>query len=302
MPGFILAAVAPGYVSRSVVLSAVVVGTGNSGEETVNAQHPESFSMAELVERSGVPASTVHHYLRRGLLPEPVRVAPKRFLYGPGHVDALRVIRGLRERQLLPLSKIGEMLPDILDNLASGSEHDTESVLEGRRRPAVAERILDVAIEAFGLHSYGEVSVADLCAGAGVAKGTFYRHFDSKSEVFLRATERVVLQALELFRSRVGELDEPVQMRAAAELCAAALRPGLPILLELAKRAMLFEPEYVMEARDTFRLLAEELGMILQPDDAGESYVTGGMVILDAVVQVFRQLVGGRHESTRPPA
>ncbi len=264
---------------------------------TVDVRYVDGFLMAELVERSGVPASTVHHYLRRGLLPPPQRVAPRRFLYGQEHVEALHVIRSLRERRRLPLSKIGQVLPDILANRALGGEQDTAAVLGEARAPAVAERILDVAIEAFGLHSYGEVSVADLCAGADVAKGTFYRHFNSKSEVFLRAAERVALQALARFRSRVGELDEPVQMRAAGEICAEALRPGLPVLLELAKRAMLFEPEYVMEARDTFRMLAEELGKILQPDDDGESYVTGGMVILDAVVQVFRGLVGGRNES-----
>ena len=254
--------------------------------------------MAALVDRTGVPASTVHHYVRRGLLPPPARIAPKRFLYGPEHVDALRVIRGLRQRQRLSLSKIAEVLPEILANRSLGSMQ--EPLLGGGdpQRSVVSERILDVAIEAFGLHSYGEVSIADLCAGADVAKGTFYRHFDSKGQVFVRAAERVVLQTLERFRSGVGELPEPVDMRAAAEICAAALRPGLPLLLELAKRAMLFEPEYVGEARDTFRLLATEMGEILLPGEP-ESHATAGMVILDATVQVFRSLVGGRDVGER---
>ena len=265
----------------------------------MDAQRTDSFSMAELVDRTGVPASTVHHYVRRGLLPPPERVAAKRFLYGPDHVDALRVIRSLRQRQRLPLAKIAEVLPEILANRGLGEIPEPPALGAGPQTSAVAERILDVAIEAFGLHSYGEVSIADLCAGAEVAKGTFYRHFDSKSNVFVRSAERVVLQTLERFRAGVGELPRPVDMRAAAEVCAGALRPGLPVLLELAKRSMLFEPEYVREARDTFRLLAEDMGEILTPGEA-ESHATAGIVILDAVVQVFRSLVGGRHEGDRP--
>lgn len=249
----------------------------------------ESFSMAELVERAGVPASTVHHYVRRGLLPPPQRVAAKRFLYGPQHVDALRVIRDLRQHQRLPLARIADVLPAILANRRLGDDGEDLSA----EASGVAERILDVAIEAFGLHSYAQVSIADLCAGADVAKGTFYRHFDSKGEVFVRAAERVVLQALERFRRGVGELPEPVDMHSAAESCAEALRPGLPVLLELAKRAVLFEPEYVTEARDTFGLLAAEIGEILLPGER-DSHAAGGMVILDAVVTVFRSLVGGR--------
>ena len=73
----------------------------------MDVQPTDSFSMAELVDRTGVPASTVHHYVRRGLLATPTRVAPKRFLYGPEHVDALRVIRGLRQRQRLSPTRCG---------------------------------------------------------------------------------------------------------------------------------------------------------------------------------------------------
>lgn len=257
----------------------------------MDVQLTDSFSMAELVERTGVPASTIHHYVRQGLLPPPQRLAAKRFLYGSEHVDALRVIRDLRRRQRLSLAKIADVLPDILANRRlTGDEFLTTGDAQAS---GVAERILDVAIEAFGLHSYGQVSVADLCAGADVAKGTFYRYFDSKGEVFVRAAERVVLQALERFRRGVSELPEPVDMHRAAELCAEELRPGLPVLLELAKRAVLFEPEYVAEARDTFRMLAAEVGEILLPGEA-DSHAAGGMVILDAVVTTFRSLVGGR--------
>lgn len=265
----------------------------------MDVQLTDSFAMAELVYRTGVPASTIHHYVRLGLLPPPQRMGPKRFLYDAEHVDALRVIRDLRQRQRLSLARIADLLPEILADPTVGGAGEWSGAGEAQAS-GVSERILDVAIEAFGLHSYGEVSIADLCTGADVAKGTFYRHFSSKGEVFVRAAERVVQQALTSLRSGVGDLPEPPDMHAAAELVAEALRPGLPVLLELAKRAMLFEPEYVAEARDTFGTLAAETGEILMPGETG-SHAAGGMVILDAVVTVFRSLVGGRGEA-QPPA
>src|SRR5439155_17828889 len=64
---------------------------------------PERFSIGELVARSGVPAATIHHYLRLGLLPSARRTAPNRFLYDQRHLQALRLIRLLRARRGLPL-------------------------------------------------------------------------------------------------------------------------------------------------------------------------------------------------------
>src|SRR5712691_7664739 len=75
---------------------------------------PERFSIGELVARSGVPAATIHHYLRLGLLPSARRAAPNRFLYDERHVQALRLIRLLRERRGLPLPVIRRVLPDLL--------------------------------------------------------------------------------------------------------------------------------------------------------------------------------------------
>src|SRR5439155_19252185 len=75
---------------------------------------PERFAIGELVARTGVPAATVHHYLRMGLLPPARRTAPNRFLYDERHVQALRLIRVLRERRGLPLPVIRRVLPDLL--------------------------------------------------------------------------------------------------------------------------------------------------------------------------------------------
>jgi AcrR family transcriptional regulator len=46
------------------------------------------------------------------------------------------------------------------------------------------ERLLAVAERLFGERSYRRTSVADICAGAGIATGSFYAHFASKADIF----------------------------------------------------------------------------------------------------------------------
>jgi AcrR family transcriptional regulator len=51
------------------------------------------------------------------------------------------------------------------------------------RRPPAA-RLLAAAEELFGQRSYNRTSVADICAKAGMATGSFYAYYESKSEIF----------------------------------------------------------------------------------------------------------------------
>ena len=59
----------------------------------------EPISLGRLVALSGVPPSTVHHYRRLGLLPEPELTRPGRYVYSEVHLHALQLIRELREER-----------------------------------------------------------------------------------------------------------------------------------------------------------------------------------------------------------
>jgi AcrR family transcriptional regulator len=50
--------------------------------------------------------------------------------------------------------------------------------------PGQEERLLLAAEELFGQHSYHRTTVADICAKAGMATGSFYSYFGSKAEIF----------------------------------------------------------------------------------------------------------------------
>ena len=62
-----------------------------------------------------------------------------------------------------------------------------------------AERLLAAAEELFGQRSYGRTAVADICARAGMATGSFYSYYGSKAEIFaavVRAINTDLRQAM----------------------------------------------------------------------------------------------------------
>ena len=57
----------------------------------------ELLKMSELVEASGVSGATIKHYLREGLLPEPIKTSRNMAWYRPETVERIEVIKRLQE-------------------------------------------------------------------------------------------------------------------------------------------------------------------------------------------------------------
>ena len=91
--------------------------------------------MRELAEASGVPAPTIKHYLREGLLPEPVKTSRNMAYYPPEFVDRIKLIKRLQEERYLPLKAI----KDVLDT----AERSRTSAAEVRKRYGVPKEVLD---------------------------------------------------------------------------------------------------------------------------------------------------------------
>jgi len=70
----------------------------------------ELLKISELAERAEVPVATVRHYLREGLLPEPVKTSRNMAYYPPEFVDRIRTIKRLQEERFMPLKVIKESL------------------------------------------------------------------------------------------------------------------------------------------------------------------------------------------------
>lgn len=70
------------------------------------------------------------------------------------------------------------------------------------RAEATRRRILDSAVELFSDLGYGETGLADILQRAGVSKGAFYYHFDSKEAVATAIIEDYCRRTAEVVRDR----------------------------------------------------------------------------------------------------
>src|SRR3989440_10463966 len=99
--------------------------------------------MGELAEASGVPAATIKHYLREGLLPEPVKTSRNMAYYPPEFVDRIRLIKRLQEERYMPLRAIKSVLeadPDRARALVELEDRILERALAGEQaRTSAAE-------------------------------------------------------------------------------------------------------------------------------------------------------------------
>ena len=72
------------------------------------------LNIGELEEVSGVPRTTIHYYLRLGLLPRPQKTAASRSLYTEEHVEILREIGELKQSGL-SITEIEDKLQHRID-------------------------------------------------------------------------------------------------------------------------------------------------------------------------------------------
>jgi len=135
-------------------------------EPTPDTRDPEAngfLKMRELAARSGVTAGTIKHYLREGLLPEPVKTSRNMAYYPAEFVERIKLIKQLQEERFMPLKVIKGMLDEdperaravieledrILERALAGDEKRT-SLAEVRKAydmPAdVLERLEELGI------------------------------------------------------------------------------------------------------------------------------------------------------------
>jgi DNA-binding transcriptional MerR regulator len=120
------------------------------------ATNEEMLRMGELARASGVSAATIKHYLREGLLPEPVKTSRNMAYYPADFVERIRMIKQLQEERYMPLRVIKDLLEEDPDRAkalielgdkllehALASESERVSAAEVRHRYDIPQEVLD---------------------------------------------------------------------------------------------------------------------------------------------------------------
>ena len=70
------------------------------------------LKMKELMEATGVSKATILHYVKEGLLPEPVKTSPNMAYYHHSCIERIGFIKQLQSKHRLPLAQIKRILKE----------------------------------------------------------------------------------------------------------------------------------------------------------------------------------------------
>jgi DNA-binding transcriptional MerR regulator len=216
------------------------------------------LKMKELAEASGVSAGTIKHYLREGLLPEPVKTSRNMAYYPPEFVERIRLIKQLQEERFMPLKVIKSMLDDdperaralveledrILERALAG-EQSRVSAAELRRRYNVPQEVLDRLAEldvltpnsrGYGARDVEIVEAISRFRAGGYDERIGFTVYDTLR--YKRALEELVKEEVQVLLDRLaGEMDPD----RAVELIAAGAEPLNELMAALHQKSLVAE-------------------------------------------------------------
>jgi len=186
--------------------------------------------MRELAAQSGVSAGTIKHYLREGLLPEPVRTSRNMAYYPPDFVERIRVIKQLQEERFMPLKAIKQVMDEdpertralveledrVIERAAAG-EAKRVSAAELRRRYEILDRLeeLEVLTPTKSGYSPSDVQIVEAIArfrAGGYDERIGFTVYDTLR--YRRALEELVKEEVEVLMGRLaGEMDTDRALR-----------------------------------------------------------------------------------------
>jgi AcrR family transcriptional regulator len=88
---------------------------------------------------------------------------------------------------------------------------ETRRAADSQRRTQREEQILEAAMQLFAEHGYSDTDTQLLADKLQVGKGTLYRYFPSKRELFLAAADRVMRLLRQSMDERLQGIDEPFE-------------------------------------------------------------------------------------------
>lgn len=179
-------------------------------------QEESGMKIGELEKISGVPRSTIHHYIQFGLLHRPSKTSRTMADYDHSHVKRLEIIQRIKLDYLktaktsrIPLGYIKHKLSETysLVKPATGEE-GSPSGKNGEKGLKKKTEIIEATLKLYANRGYYLTNIRDITRAVGISSPTFYRYFKDKRELFVETIEYVVRNFKKEIRQSIkGEKD-----------------------------------------------------------------------------------------------
>ena len=163
------------------------------------------YTMKELREATGAPSTTIHFYLRNGLLPRPQKTSASRSLYTEEHVSILNKINEFKGAGL-SLSQIEDEVRDVV---AAANRSKVDVI--GQERERVRNRILAVAVREFGSKGYKKTHVNDIIRKLHITPSLLYGYFSSKRVLLLECVKVLTNWSLKYVDDKQATTTDPAR-------------------------------------------------------------------------------------------
>ena len=225
------------------------------------------LKISELADRSDVSVGTIKHYLREGLLPEPVKTSRNMAYYPEEFVERIRLIKQLQEERFMPLRLIKSMLDDeperaralieledrILEHALKGEEQTRVSAAEVRRRYEIPQEVLDRLAELEVLtpssrgYTTSDIRIIEAISrfrAGGYSEKIGFTVYDTVR--YKRALEELVREEVRVLTERLAGEKTPEEV---VELLEAGVEPLRELIAALHTKLLVAELTRTREAR-----------------------------------------------------
>ncbi|MSO42553.1 MAG: MerR family transcriptional regulator [Solirubrobacterales bacterium] len=230
-----------------------------------NGEAEQMLRMGQLAEASGVSAATIKHYLREGLLPEPVKTSRNMAYYPAEYVDRIKLIKQLQEERYMPLKVIKDLLDEDPERargmielgdriLERVGDRDAERITAAELRHRfdvpqdVLDRLAELEVLSPGDDGYSPTDVRIVGAIARFRAGGYDEKIGFTVYDTLRyktALEGIVREEVGVLMERLGGEMDPDQ---AAELLDAGAEPLQELIAALHDKLLVHELERMRES------------------------------------------------------
>jgi AcrR family transcriptional regulator len=180
---------------------------------------PKKIKISELEEISNTPRTTIHYYIREGILHRPDKTGRTMAYYDGSHLRRLKLIKKIQRNYKSEKNKTYMPIPLLKRKLVESDSHPGYKYsIEGKRefeipdkRESRKQEIIEAALSLYSEKGYYSTNVRDIARQAGISPSAFYIYFPDKRELFGEVIEHVMTDIADKIRGALKEEEDELK-------------------------------------------------------------------------------------------